>query len=73
MRPLTISPRADAVSGWRKLSGLSEGQARGGGSRSELPTDASSLTGAETSIAVGAVWTELGASLLGNSAADDDA
>ena len=57
----------------RELSGLSEGQARGGGSRPELVIEPSFLTGAETSIAGRAVLMSLLAVLLGSIAADEGA
>ena len=57
----------------RGLHGLSEGQARGGGSRPELAIEPSSLMGAETNFTAGAVRTALRQSRLGSSAADEGA
>ena len=72
-RLLTVSPRAGVTRRRCELSGLSEGQARGGGSRPEVLIDASSLTGAEASIGDRAVLVGSAASLLGNRADDEAA
>lgn len=54
----------------RERSGLSEGQARGGGSRPELRMEASFLAGAEVSFIAGRGSKAAAPSLLGRSPAD---
>lgn len=56
-----------------ELSGLPEGQARGGGSRPKLGAEASSFTGAPRSCTVEGVSMSEAARVLGRSAADEAA
>lgn len=68
MRPFATTSRA-AVGQSRDWSGLSEGQARGGGSRPELASDASSCAGAQRKRTEAAASTSADAALAGISAA----
>ena len=72
MRLWTISSRAPEI-GSRELSGLSEGQARGGGSSPVVGADANSLVGAEISKAERTAPISPAVFLLGRSAADEGA